>query len=66
MTENDGTLEDEVADATALPVMHVTAADAGLFNVDANVMLVAELWNGTLFERDVLDGMEDESLVLDV
>jgi hypothetical protein len=35
--------------------VHVTAADAGLFDMDADIMLIAELWDWALLKRDVLD-----------
>lgn len=41
MTENDGTLEDEVANTTTLPVVDIGSTDASLSYMYANFMLVA-------------------------
>lgn len=55
VAEDDWGLEDEVADAATLPVVHVTAANASLLDVDADVVLVAELRNRAVLEADVLN-----------
>lgn len=64
VAEDDGALENEVAYPTSLPVMHVAAADARLFDMNANIVLVPEKWHCTVFKGNVFDRLEDESLVL--
>lgn len=64
MAQDDGALEDKVADAAALPVVDVGAADAGLLDLDAHVVFVAQLWDLAALERDVFDGLEDKRWVL--
>lgn len=66
VTKDDRALEDEVANATALPVVDVATADAGLLNVHAYIVFVSEGGNRAVFEGDVLDGLEDECSVLPV
>ena len=44
--------------------MHIAAADAGLLDVHADVVRVAELGDGAVFEGDVFEGLEDEGGVL--
>lgn len=65
VAEGDGGGEDEGADAAALPVVDVGAADAGLRDVDEDVVGgVAEGGDGAVLDGDGLDGGEDEGGVL--
>lgn len=64
MAQDHGAVEDKVADATLLPEVDVAAANASLLDVDADIVLIAEGGDLTVLERDVLDGLEDESVVL--
>lgn len=64
VAQDDGALEDEVANAAPLPVVDIRATDAGLLDVDAHIVLVAELWDLAALKRDVLDGLEDKRRVL--
>jgi hypothetical protein len=65
MAENNGRLEDEVPDAAALPVVHVAAADARLLDVDADIVLITQLGDGTVLKADVFDGLENEGGILE-
>lgn len=60
VSEHDGRLEDEVANTASLPVMYIAAADSGLGDLDAHVPGVFERRDGSVFERDILDGAQDE------
>lgn len=55
MAENDGALEDEIADPPPLPVVYIATADACLFDVDADIVFVAKGWDRTILKMYVLD-----------
>ena len=64
MSQDNRAVEDEVADASTLPIMNIAAADSRLLNVDAHVVLIAETGNRTVLERHIPDGLENECSVL--
>ena len=66
MAENDGALENKVANTSPLPVVYIAAAYACLRDVNADFMFVAELRDFAIFERDVFDSAEDKGWVLKV
>ena len=41
MPKDDGAVQDKVADAAALPVVYIAAANSCLRNMDADFMLIA-------------------------
>ena len=64
MPQDNRAVEDEVADAPSLPIVHVAAADSRLLYVHPDIMLIPKLGDLTVLERDVLDGLEYECGVL--
>lgn len=64
MAENDRTVKDKLPDASALPIVHVAAANACLGDVDANFILVAKFRDLSIFESNVFDRTKDEGWVL--
>ena len=64
MTKDDGAVQDKVADAAALPVVYVAAANSCLRNMYADFVLVAQLRYFAVLECDILYCTKDESRVL--
>lgn len=64
MPQDNRAIEDEVADASTLPIVHIAAADSCLLYMHPYIVLVSKLGNLTVLERDVLDGLEYECGVL--
>lgn len=64
MPERHGRGEDEGADATVLPVVHVTAADAGGGNAEEDMAVGGKGGGGAVLEFDVEGRVQDEGGVL--
>lgn len=64
MAQHHGRLDDKVADGAMGPVVHVGAADAGVFDIDEDVVRGVEFGDGAVFEGDVVGFLEDEGEVL--
>lgn len=64
VAETHRRLEDECADCTVYPVVHVGTADAGELDGDLDIAVVLDLRDWTLFVCDVVWLVEDEGEVL--
>jgi hypothetical protein len=64
VAEHHGRFDDEVPDGAVLPVVHIAAADAGVFDVDEDVVRGLEGGDGAVFEFDGVGAFEDEGEVL--
>ncbi|KAI5291922.1 hypothetical protein KEM55_008232, partial [Ascosphaera atra] len=59
--------ENEVANRAMLPVVNLDqtqTADTGVLDVDQDIVVVLELRDGTVFELDLVNALEDERKVL--
>jgi len=59
-----GVLDDEVADGAVGPVVYVAAADAGVFDVDEDIVGAFDGGDGAVFEFDVVWLVQYEGEVL--
>lgn len=66
MSQYDGAVQDEVADAAALPVVDIAAAYAGLLNVNADIVLIPQLGDVAVLKGDLFDFLQHESGILRV
>lgn len=64
MAEDDGAVENEVANTSTLPVVYIAAADARLRNMNADFMLVSKFGNFTIFESYIFDCAQYECWIL--
>lgn len=62
--EYDGAVQNEVSDASPLPVMDIAPADACLCDVNSDVVLVSEFGDCTILECYVLDRSKHEGWIL--
>lgn len=53
-------LSSPTADSASLPVMHVRSADTCLGDLNAHIPGILERGNWSIFEGDILHGLEDE------
>lgn len=66
VSQHNGAVQDEVADAAALPVVDVAAAYAGLLNVNADIVLIPQLGDVAVLKGDLFDLLQHESGILRV
>lgn len=64
VAQDHGGFDDEGADGAVGPVVHVGAADAGVFYIDQDFVGVGEGWDGAVFEGDGEGFLEDKGGVL--
>jgi hypothetical protein len=64
MAKHHGRLDDEVADGAVHPIVHIAAADAGVFDVDEDVVGRLQGRDGSAFEFDAAGAFEDKGEVL--
>lgn len=64
MAQHDGAVQNKVANATALPVMNITATDTSLFNVNANVVLISQLGHVAVLKSDLFDFLQYKGGIL--
>jgi hypothetical protein len=59
------TFDHEIRNSSFGEIVQIASADSGLLDVDADIVLVAEAGDITLFEDSLTGRVEDESFVLD-
>ena len=64
VTEDHGAGDDEFTNAASLPEVDVASADACALDVDSDMVLVGQDRDAPVFERHILNGLENESWVL--
>lgn len=64
MAQHNRTFQNEIPDSASLPVVHITATNTGLLNVNTDIMIVSELGYLAVFDGNVFDGVQDECGVL--
>lgn len=64
VAEDHGRVDDEVADAAVLPVVHIGTADTGNFYLDEDVAVMFEFGDRSVFEGYGVGLLEDEGEVL--
>lgn len=63
--KDDGVFKNKIFDVFMLLVVDIVVIDVSLFNVNFNIVFIMEIWDWMFFERYVLDGLQNECLVLD-
>jgi hypothetical protein len=66
VAQDHGVFDEEIADASFDPVVHIAAADAGVIYGDEDVVWGLEGGFGLLFEGDIEGFVEDEGEVLEL
>lgn len=51
------------SDPPSLPIMHITAADSGLADMNTNIPWILEWRDWAIFKRDILDSAENKRAV---